>query len=148
MLFCLNYLITKREIFILSLSTHCYKIRAKWNKVVTQLHNNYSTDMIVNITKLKCCLAGIITMYSSKYPFICWHTTVWGVVWEHLYIISKGVGYMKIKYIYMIYKYGAKLFLSLPVSVEKKLLLTLPERVGENCSLDASFFIVITTFYF
>lgn len=62
--------------------------------------------------------------------------------------MSKNMGYMKVNYIYMTYKYGAKLFLSLPVSVEKQLLLALPGRVSENCSLDASFFIVITTFYF
>lgn len=39
--------------------------------MVTQLHDNYSTNMVVDTTNLKCYLADIITLHSLKFPFIC-----------------------------------------------------------------------------
>lgn len=44
------------------------------------MHNNYSMDMMVNITKLKCCLTGIIAMYFLKFPFICGYNRSLSVV--------------------------------------------------------------------
>lgn len=63
-----------------------------------------SAYMMVNISKLKCCLASIhysvlleISIHLLTIPSLKFGAAK--VVWEHLYIMSVSVGCMKSKYI-------------------------------------------------
>lgn len=144
---CLNYLITRSGIFIFSLSTHCYKIRAKWNTIVTQLQ----TWWLILLNWNAVWQASIPCTLRNIHSFAGIPQSELGGLRAFVYNVWKSGLHENQAYFNFIWSINMELNCceSLPISFcWKELLFALPGWVTENCFLDAPFFIVLTAFYF